>query len=354
MSDLDVEFESLDLRNATENQYKGLAVFRNILDKEVFPDDPPTPVEEQIQDWRNIPTLFEVHAYIAWNPVHTEIAGFCRLFIKLTGDNEHAANFKIEVLPRYRCRGLGRRMLALLLPVIKQRQRSLLIAWVNDSVNAGTIFMERMQAQRGSPGHVNQLKVSEFDRTLMDRWLQQSENLGSEVELGFWEDRFPDDRLVEMAALMEKLANDQPRDNLEIEDEKFTPDFLRQIQQNMLAAGDKLWTLYILDRANQKLIGLTAVSWNPNRPMILNQGFTAVDASYRNKGLGRWLKAAMMKKVIEERPQVEFIRTRNANSNAPMLKINNEMGFQPYSSITIWQVKTKQVEDYLNKGAHDG
>src|SRR5574339_378622 len=173
MSNLDVEFESLDLRNATEDQYMGLAIFRNILDKEVFPDDPPTPVEEQTEDWKNVPALIEMHAYLAWNPMHTEVAGFGRLFIKNTGDNEHAANIKVEVLPQFRCQGLGRRMLNLLLPIVKQRQRSLLIIWVNDNVAAAAKFLERMNAQRGSPGHVNQLKVSEFDRSLMDRWLQQ-------------------------------------------------------------------------------------------------------------------------------------------------------------------------------------
>lgn len=348
MSSLDVEFESLDLRNATEEQYKGLAKFRNILDMEVFPDDPPSPEEEQIADWKNVPALIEMHGFLAWNPTRTEVVGFGRLFIKNTGDNEHAANIKVEVLPQFRCQGLGRRMLNLLLPIVKQRQRSLLIIWVNDGVAAAAKFLERMNAQRGSAGNVNQLKVTEFDRSLMDRWLQQSENLGREFEMKFWEGRFPEERLEEFAALMEKLANDQPRDNLEIEDEKFTADFLRQIQQNMIAAGETLWTLCVLDRANQKLVGLTEVTWNSNRPMILNQGFTAVDANYRNKGLGRWLKATMIKKILEERPQVEFIRTRNANSNAPMLKINNEMGFKPYSSITIWQVKTEEVEKYLD------
>jgi GNAT superfamily N-acetyltransferase len=120
------------------------------------------------------------------------------------------------------------------------------------------------------------------------------------------------------------------------------------MEKNMLAKGEQLWVLYSLDRANQKLVGWTEVAWNPNRPMLLNQGFTAVDAAYRNKGLGRWLKAAMMQKILEERQEVEFIRTRNANSNAPMLKINNEMGFKPYNALTAWQVNIDQVEEYLN------
>jgi GNAT superfamily N-acetyltransferase len=344
-----VEFQQINLRAASDHEYKCLGAFKNIMDKEAFPDDPLMPLEEQMQDWKNIPGLIENEAYIGWNSTRTEVIAFGGIFVRHTGDNEHVANFRIEVLPEFRCQGLGRRILNILLPFAKERKRSLLIAWVNDRVPAAAIFLERMGAQPGLAGNVNQLKVSEFDRSLMDRWLRQSENLSTEFEMGLWEGAVPEDHIVETAALIEKLANDQPRDNLEVEDEKITPDFLRQIQQNLTAAGEQMWTLYILDRANQKLVGLTEVSWHPNRPMILNQGFTAVDATYRNKGLGRWLKATMMKKILEERPQVEFIRTRNANSNAPMLKINNEMGFQPYSSIAAWQVKLDQVENYLNE-----
>jgi hypothetical protein len=223
------------------------------------------------------------------------------------------------------------------------------MVWSNDRVPAAATFLERIGGRRGQEGHVNQLKVSELDRDLMVRWLKQNEHLATEFEIGLWERVFPEERLEEIAAQLQKLANDQPRDNLEIEDMKFTPEMLREFQQNMLATGEQRWTLYVLDRSNQKLVGWTEVYWHPDRPMILNQGFTAVDAIYRNKGLGRWLKASMMKNLLEERPEVEFIRTRNANSNAPMLKINDEMGFKPYNSITAWQIRATDVENYLNE-----
>ena len=85
--------------------------------------------------------------------------------------------------------------------------------------------------------------------------------------------------------------------------------------------------------------------------MILNQGFTGVYPEYRSQGLGRWLKAEMMHKLLSERPEVKFIRTTNANSNAPMLKINAEMGFKPYMANIIWQVETELVEKYIAERA---
>ncbi|MBI3460811.1 hypothetical protein HY009_07770, partial [Candidatus Acetothermia bacterium] len=68
---------------------------------------------------------------------------------------------------------------------------------------------------------------------------------------------------------------------------------------------------------------------------------------YRNKGLGRWLKAAMLEKVLRERPQVKRLRTGNANSNGPMLKINHELGFKPYKSWIDWQVELDKALAYL-------
>ena len=342
-------FQQIDLRSASEYEYQCLAAFQNILDKERFPDDPPTPLDEKIQDWKNIPAFVEFDAYIGWNVKHSEIIAYCDIGIEHTGSNEHIAFFTLQVLPQYRCQGLGHKMLQMIFPFASEHKCSLLMVWSNDRVPAAETFLEHIGARRGQEGKVNQLKISELDRDLIAHWASQSQHLENEFEMGLWNGPFPEEYIEEIAALLQKMANDQPRDELEIEDMKFTPEMIRQFEQNMQATGDERWVLYIIDRAKQKLAGWTEVHWHRNRPLILNQGFTAVDAIYRNKGLGRWLKAEMMNKILRERPQVEFIRTRNANSNAPMLKINNEMGFKPYNSITAWQVNTDHVENYLKE-----
>lgn len=349
MPDTKIDFRPLNLRSASEHEYEYLAEFKNTLNREYYPDDPPIPLEEQVQGWKNIPAFDEVQGYAGWNSPGSTIMSWCEMAVEHTGDNEHIAFFRLEVLPEYRCQGLGRKMLQMVLSFAKEHNRTLLMAWANDRIPAAANFMEHIGARKGQEGRTNQLKVSEFDRSLIDRWLKKSENLESEFEIGFWDAAVPEEHIVEIAALMQELANDQPRDNLEMEDMKFTPEILREVEKYFFAKGDKRWILYVLDRENEKFVGLTEVRWSPNRPSILNQGFTAVDPAYRNRGLGRWLKATMMKRILQERPEVEFIRTGNANSNAPMLKINVEMGFKPYFSMTLWQVDTAQVEKYLDE-----
>ena len=56
----------------------------------------------------------------------------------------------------------------------------------------------------------------------------------------------------------------------------------------------------------------------------------------------------MIQKVLTERPVVKRIRTGNANSNAPMLAINTELGFKLYKSDVVWQLEMTKLKDYLN------
>lgn len=349
MSMTRVTFQTLDLRNATEKEYVSLSRFKNILNCEYWPDDPPIPLEEHIQGWKNLPQFIEYEAYAAWDATHSEIIAYCDIAIYNTGDNEHLAELKIEVLAAHRNKGIGRQALQLVLPFARKHTRTLLTAWVNNRIPEAAIWCERLGARKGLGMYFHQLKLSEFDKTLVQRWLEQSEKKRSEFELGFTEGPYPDDLIDEIAALYQEVANDQPREDLEMEDMKFTPEILREEEQYMFSKGNRRWTLHLRDAANGQVAGLTEVFWNPNRSMILNQGFTGIYPSYRNKGLGRWLKAEMMKKILSERPEVEFVRTGNANSNAAMLKINQEMGFKPYISNTVWQVETARVEKYLDE-----
>jgi len=347
MSGNGLEFRPFDLRNASDLEYQYMNEFKNIIRRELNPDDPPIPLAEDIQGARNIPGFVEVEVYTLWNETSTQIIANCEVAIYHTGDNEHMADFGIEVLPEYRRNGFGHKALPLIVQFAKKHDRRLLLTSSTDRSPESTFFLEKLGARKGIDSRTNQLKVSEFDRTLVGKWLKFSEQLKSEFELGLLDGAYPDEQINDIAALYQEVANDQPRDNLEMEDMKFTPEFLRDIEKNIFAKGERRWTLYLTDRSNGKVAGLTEVSWNPSRTLILYQGFTGVYPEYRSKGLGRWLKAEMMQKILSERPQVEFIRTTNANSNAPMLKINVEMGFKHYRSNTLWQVETEKVENYL-------
>lgn len=95
------------------------------------------------------------------------------------------------------------------------------------------------------------------------------------------------------------------------------------------------------------LTGYTELYFQPDKPTIGSQGDTGVFPEYRGRGLGRWLKAAMLEKLLVERPLIQYVRTGNADSNAAMLKINRELGFMPYLAQIIWQIDIEKASAYL-------
>ena len=208
--------------------------------------------------------------------------------------------------------------------------------------------MNRLGANAGMAAHTNQLKLSELDRNLIRAWQAQAADRASGFELGLWDGAYPEEDLQGIVKLWH-VMNSAPRGSLQIEDFKMTPEIVRAQEKSMLARGTERWTLYVREKSSGKFAGYTEVMWNANRAEILNQGATGVFPNYRNKGLGRWLKAAMLDKILRERTQVKYIRTVNADTNAPMLKINTELGFKPYVSRCVWQVEVEKAAEYLNQ-----
>ena len=147
--------------------------------------------------------------------------------------------------------------------------------------------------------------------------------------------------------------NDAPHDD-HIEDEIWTVDELRDVEATYKAQGLIRWTMYAQEVSSGAYAGYTEVYWNPLQPTLLQQGDTAVLPAYRNLGLGRWLKAAMILRVLAERPEVRFVRTANADANQPMLNINYEMGFRPFHLRTAYTIEAAAALRYTQQTTATG
>ena len=348
MTYLAVEINPFPFADATDAEYEALNRHFNRAKAETLPDDPPTPLEETVAQMKNVPAFVGIHAWAGWNPDKTEMVASGVVSFLKTEENQHLAQFDLSVDPEYRRRGIGRELLRQAAEAVQAENRRLMMTDTNERVPAGEAFMRRLGAERGMEMHTNQLALADLDTGLIEQWQAEGAERAAGFTLGFWDGPYPDDQIDAVAKLFD-VMNTAPRENLDMEDMHFTPDQFRQQEQMMAAMGTQHWTVYASEAATGRFAGFTETTWNPNRPEIVSQGGTGVFPEFRGLGLGRWLKAAMLARILTDRPEVRFVRTGNADSNAAMLGINHALGFAPYISRCVWQLEVGKALAYLNE-----
>jgi GNAT superfamily N-acetyltransferase len=341
-----MRIEPLDPRSATDEEVALANRFFNVLRAESRPEDPPVPLEEDAARFRNIPPIVELSTWCTFEG--EQLIGCGQMFFVSTAQhNRHVAHLGLSVLPEHRRRGIATRLLGRLVDLPLREGRRLVIATSTSTVPAGGAFLERIGARMGLAMHESELDLAGLDHGLLGGWIEQGQRrAGDEFELGWWDNEYPESLHEEIAAMFDAM-NRAPRGDLELEDQHWTADELREFERSNRATGNDRWTLYARQCETGRIAGWTEVAWHPNRPHILGQRGTGVFPEFQGRGLGKWLKAAMLERVLRERPQVRYVRSENAFQNAPMLAINNALGFRPRFSRYTWQVETDRVVAYL-------
>ncbi|MFN8497289.1 MAG: GNAT family N-acetyltransferase [Anaerolineae bacterium] len=341
--------EVFDPKTAGEAEWQAMNRFANRRRKEEWPHDLPVPVEKTRIDM----TVFKENArrylWVVWQG--EDIVGTAGLYVEDALTNTHFGWLDMWVLPHYRGHGLGRQLLALAAEAARAEGRRLLMGETDSYVPAGDAFTAHLGANKGLVAYSNELTIADVDRAMIRRWIERAPERAGGFSLEFWDNGVPEEDMDRWIRMFETSINDEPRGDLEIEDEKLTPEQVRDWERIHRERGVQAWTVVVREDATGELAGFSEVRWNPFEPDRMWQGGTATSRSYRNRGLGRWLKAAMMERILRERPQVKRIRTGNAEVNAPMLKINYEMGFRPIKTWSTWQIEVERALAWTGQGA---
>ncbi len=340
-----IELKKLDPLTASLEEFQKYHAFINVIQKEDWPDDPPRSLEYVINTGKSRAAMKDV-IWENWC-LHDNELIVARVLVSVENyeTNRHVITIYLNIHPDHRRRGHAKRLLRKVLEIAEQHQRNLVIALTTDTAPAGELFAQRLGASQGIETHTNQLRLGDLKAGLLETWTSAPKAITDEYELGCWENHYPENEIENIAALFE-VMNTAPRENLQVEDQKITPEFLRDALKAWKTRGTTVVTLYLRHKPSGELVGYTETFWNPENPKVLWQGATGVLPAHRSKGLGKWLKAAMIQKVQQEKSGLTFIRTGNADSNAPMLAINEQLGFKPYVKETIWQLELDKLKAY--------
>jgi GNAT superfamily N-acetyltransferase len=343
---MNFQIRPFDLYTATQAEWAALNVLKNRIDAELDPDEPPESVEDHARRLRSLPPSKNLLLWVAWAPDDNGALGMATLSALTEDTNRHLAPVSISVLPEARCRGIATRLLRPVAEAARKAGRRLLMAQTASQAPGGEPFIRGIGGVVGLVNSFSRLELAGLDRDLMRSWRGRAVERAEGFEIGLWEGPYPKEDLDAVLAMI-LVMNTAPRGELDMGDFEPTADLMREWDTSMAESRTERWTIYVRHVESGKFAGYTEVFWNPARPETVNQGDTGVFPQYRNRGLGRWLKAAMVDRVLRDRPQVRRIRTENATSNAPMLGINREMGFVHYRTSIDWQVEVGRVFEYL-------
>jgi GNAT superfamily N-acetyltransferase len=332
----------LDPTAPDEGMMVALNAHMNRMREESRPDDPPRSLDHTRNTFASVALLDHI-ALEAWLARREgELVG--TLMVNMSRkDNLHMAFLDISVAPEQRRQGIGSLLLRKGTEIAAANERGLLLFQTTSTVPAGAAFLERYGAAEGLAASTNQLLLADVDRTMLADWHGGEHRLG-DFDLLVWEGAYPEENLEAMVHL-NRVMNQQPFDDLDVEAFTVDAEQLRKLEQFQAARNQTRWTMVARHLPSGDLAGFTDVLFDPENPENLMQGNTGVDPTYRGNGLGKWLKAAMLTKLLAERSGVKRIRTGNADSNEAMLAINHRLGFERYVAESVWQLPMERLSE---------
>ena len=298
------------------------------------PDDPPRPHGDHLALGRQLVgpggSRDGLHRAAL---VDGEVVGALRLILP-TQDNPAVAVVDLAVHPRHRRRDLGTVLLADAARLARGRGRTSLVSEVDEP-------------GPGAPGREFALRHGwscDLVETRRDLLLPPDEarlgaleadarEAGRGYELVTWRDRTPDALVDDRALLERRMTTDAPHGDLPVEEEHWDAARVREHEAVQVERGRT--TLSAGAVRDGRLVAFTDLQVPRDQPQRASQAGTLVLREHRGHRLGALVKAAVLRQLADL-PEVRRVTTYNAEDNAPMVAVNDALGFLPNGALSSW------------------
>jgi GNAT superfamily N-acetyltransferase len=160
---------------------------------------------------------------------------------------------------------------------------------------------------------------------------------GQDYRVLTWEGRTPENRIDDLALLHTRMSTDAPSAELDIVEEVWTAERVRNHDDLDESSPRVRLTSAIEHRPSGRLVGYTELSIPPERVRPVVQFDTLVLSEHRGHRLGMLLKVANMQELEARHPGHPVITTTNAEENRHMLSVNEAVGFVPFGYEGAWK-----------------
>jgi mycothiol synthase len=334
---------AIDPKSAGPEFWQRYHAYRRLRHAETRPDDPIRPDDVDEKRMRRDDPL-ETHHYheiardgviLSWFSTSNATPGSPGY-----ESNKHIFEAYWSVHPDHRRQGIGGSWLPLVLELMDRNGCTVLSTGADE--DSGHAFIKWLGADAKQIETENRLRLSGVDWDMVRRWSEDGPKRSTQTRLEVYDGGVPEGMWDDYAPQLTSMLNTMPFDQLDHGEIVVTPDTLREWNARRAIGGEREHA--VLTREPDGVIsGITECSWAPHRPTLIHQQFTGVRPDARGRGLGKWIKAAMLEHIRKVHPQAQWITTENADSNAPMLAINQTLGFKPYRTWTEYQMSREKL-----------
>jgi GNAT superfamily N-acetyltransferase len=269
--------------------------------------------------------------------VGDEVVGALRLIVPLK-DNPTVAMLDLAVHPAQRRRGIGSTLLAEGVRLAREGGRVDLLVEVDEPGpgTAGRAFALRhgwtcdlLETRRDLLLPVEEERLAALEG--------EARRAGRGYEVVMWRDRTPDELLEDRALLERRISTEAPHGDLPLEEEHWDAERIREYEASSRARGRTVVSAGAVK--DGRLVAFTDLQVPLADPRRAHQAGTLVLEEHRGRRLGALVKTAVLREVAATLPEVRRITTYNFEDNAPMVAVNEALGFQPAGRLSTWSLR---------------
>ncbi len=326
----------MEIRRVQPDQTADVEALTQISYEAELVDNPyPTPrvFEEHRESLRNTDPLNHLEAFLGFVDGRAAVVGFLE---RPTQDNLEKAWGLVQVAPADRRRGHGTRMAEFLIALARDWGRSTLMTEVDFPLGADETHPDRrFAAAHGfafSQADIHRVLELPVDGALLDRLAADAAPAHCDYQLGDFVGLPPTEILADYSNLSSDILVDAPSGELEFEKGSDTPATLAARVESLNAQGRVLYTTIAFDRGGVP-VAHSQLIVPAHDPRNIFQWDTLVRRDHRGHRLGIATKVRNLRIVQALHPDRTILHTWNAESNAPMIAVNDAMGFVPVGRI---------------------
>jgi GNAT superfamily N-acetyltransferase len=266
-------------------------------------------------------------------------------------DNTHLAELAVHVRPDQRRRGWGRSMAAHLRAEARAEGRRLASAWVHGGLldpdgrlvarSAGSYFCAAVGLEERNVDVHRILALPVADNRLVEL-AEQAAAAQVGYQLVGWSGACPEQYVAAYLSLKEAMLAEAPLGDVEREPERWTEQRLRESEAEIRAMGRVLHVVGAVAPGGQ-MVAHNEVSRGNGKHARLWNWDTLVLPGHRGHRLGLAVKVRNVQRVQSLHPDARELHTFNAVQNAPMVAINDLLGFRPVEQTGEWQGPLDQM-----------